>query len=275
MGDALRQLAGLQPVIPRIPFCAAEEVVDYDRLDNVVLGYRLLIEQGVWLHGGRQLALAVHLNGGAPSQLHWSRVAAAFSRSCQDVYRAGYEQTVRELLELRGGRADTAGGNRDSSHREVDALAQQASQSYAQSVLNYWQKVEGALDEWAKLEKRSRQLLHNVTLEIVGRSLNLGRSHAATGGARPTFLASVEPALYAMRSEQLDTNTCVYCDRLHGYVTEVGSVDYFERMPPNDCLGRGRCRGIYVYADNLADLRVPGGQQRLPLDPDQLTITAA
>lgn len=263
---------------PRVPFCAAEEHVDYGSLDNFVLEQRNHVEHVVWADGGRQLALAVHLHGGAPSTRHWASVAGAFARASQAVFAAGYEQVVAELTELRSasGRStlDLPGGQRDSAQAAVAALGRQAADSYGQSVINYHGKVEGKLDEWARLEKRARQLLHNVTLEIVGRALNLGRTHAALGGKRPTFTAAVGAALYAMRSEQLDTNTCGPCDKLHGYVARVGSVDYFEHMPPNDCLGRGRCRGIWVYADRLRDLRVPG-QQRLPLDPDQLIFSAA
>lgn len=257
-------------MIPRVPFCAAEAVVDYDNVDNVVLEGRKRIEAYVWKWGGKRLALSVRMHGGAPSPAAASSVAHSFAHSCISVYMAGYDQVIDELAALRGSTTATDSGNRDDGYKEIQALARQAAGSYQQSVINYFGKVGGDLAGELKIEGRARQLLHNVTLEIVGRVLNLGRNHAATGGARPVLAAAA--ALYAMRSEQLDRNTCGPCDSLHGYVAQVGSPSYWEHTPPNDCLGRGRCRGIWVYADALADLRIPGGQERLPIGPEQPTL---
>jgi hypothetical protein len=109
--------------------------------------------------------------------------------------------------------------------------------------------------QWDWMERRSRQLLHNAVLEMIGHVLNLGRTHAAYGGELPVLTAELDsPVLWAMRSEQLDTNTCSPCDKLHGRIVRLLSPEYMALLPPSSCLGRGRCRGIMVYADDPGDL---------------------
>jgi hypothetical protein len=85
----------------------------------------------------------------------------------------------------------------------------------------------------------ARRTLHNDVLQLVGEALNLGR--AAGASSVPS------PPEYAMRSEQLDENTCDTCDELHGLIVQVDSAEYMDEMPPAECEGGGRCRGIYVY----------------------------
>lgn len=250
---------------PRVPFCAAEKHVDYAAVDNVVLDARNRVEYLVW-PAARRLAFNVYLTAGPASARHHDSLGRALAHACGSTYVAGYDQVTAELASLRRQTGRPSGehrGNRVDAAREITALGIQAAGSYAESVRRFHVKTEGRDDEWQRIERRARQLLHNVVLEIVGRVLNLGRSAAALGGERH-MLAAIEQALYAMRSEQLDTNTCVPCDHLHGEVVIVGSPEYVALTPPNECLGRGRCRGIWVYADRLADLRIPSGQQRFP-----------
>jgi hypothetical protein len=87
--------------------------------------------------------------------------------------------------------------------------------------------------------KAVTRTLHNSVLELVGESLNLGR----TAGA----LESRPVPEFALRSEQLDKSTCEVCDHEHGEIYPVDSTEFFDHMPPNYCLGAGRCRGIYVF----------------------------
>jgi len=36
---------------------------------------------------------------------------------------------------------------------------------------------------------------------------------------------------------------------LHGEIVQLGTSDYFDLMPPSDCDGGGRCRGLYVFGE--------------------------
>jgi hypothetical protein len=91
--------------------------------------------------------------------------------------------------------------------------------------------------------------LHNHVLELVGETLNLGR----TAGA----MAMKNPPEFALRSEQLDKATCDGCVRAHGEIYEVGSDAYFSHLPPTDCYGGGRCRGLMVFGYGPGDVRAP------------------
>ena len=53
----------------------------------------------------------------------------------------------------------------------------------------------------------------------------------------------------AVRSEILDENTCDPCRALDGRKVDMGSSEYFEFMPPNQCDGRELCRGFYIYRE--------------------------
>jgi hypothetical protein len=86
-----------------------------------------------------------------------------------------------------------------------------------------------------------RRTLHNDVLQLVTESLNLGRAAGA--------MSVPNPPEYAMRSEQLDENTCDECDALHGDIVQVGTSEFYDEMPPEGCEGGGRCRGIYVFGD--------------------------
>ena len=97
------------------------------------------------------------------------------------------------------------------------------------------------------LQKAAKRALHNSVLELVGETLNMGR----TAGA----LSMPGPPDVAFRSEQLDKTTCDPCSRLHGQIAVLGSPEYFALLPPTGCLGGGRCRGIWVFGDGPVDFR--------------------
>lgn len=252
---------------PRVPFTAAEEVVDFDAHQEHILDQRERVERSAW-NDARRFSHSVYLNDGIPSHRAASDLAARLVASVTATYVFGYRSAHREIASLRARRGGRPGlipapaGNPPAQHmREVVGLAHEATSAYAKSVVRAWETRREDL-EW--LERRSRVLLHNAVLELVGRALNLGRTHAAVGGEMPKALtADVAPALWAMRSEQLDTNTCPPCDQLHGRVVQLLSPEYLEYLPPNLCLGRGRCRGIYVYSDDPADFASEPGQQRI------------
>lgn len=240
---------------PRVPFCAAEEHVDFAQVDNLILAAREQVEQRSWT-AARAYAFSMYVGGGIPALRHWDRLRLNLALSVSSVFVAGYEQVIQELTSLRRAHGKPAldlPSVGSTAGREIFNVAAQAAIVYTEHVAKAYERYNGQEDEWVLLEKRSRQLLHNIVLELVGRVLNLGRTHAATGAPRP-LLAAIQPALWAMRSEQLDTNTCDPCETLHGRTAIVGSAEYFSLLPPNNCLGRGRCRGIMVYADDPEDL---------------------
>lgn len=248
---------------PRIELTAAEEVVDYGAHQTHILDQRVRVETAAWPHA-RRFAHSIHLNDGIPSQNAWDQLLDRLIAQSARTYAFGYRSVTREVEAYRRRKAGRPGlvpqpgGNPSVEHyRAVTLLAREASSAYARSVVRAW---EPHPDDWPRLERRSRQLLHNAVLELIGRVLNLGRTHAARGGelTKPITAATTAPVLYAMRSEQLDTNTCVPCDTLHGQIVSILSPEYDALLPPNGCLGRGRCRGIMVYADDIQDLRAPG-----------------
>lgn len=85
-----------------------------------------------------------------------------------------------------------------------------------------------------------RQALHNHVLELIGETLNMGR----TAGA---LEAPGGPPEFALRSEQLDKNTCDACTAEQGQIYRVDSDEYYAHLPPSFCYGGGRCRGIMVF----------------------------
>jgi hypothetical protein len=91
--------------------------------------------------------------------------------------------------------------------------------------------------------------LHLHALELVGETLNLGR----TAGA----LSFSKPPQFAMRSEQLDKAMCDACSSMHGTIAELDSADYYAMLPPAYCLGGGRCRGVVVFEDRVENVRMP------------------
>lgn len=243
----------------RVPFTAAEEVVDFDAHQEHIVDRRQRVESACW-PDARRYAHSVHLHDGIPSLRAQNDLEARLYAALAGTYLFGYRSAVQEIRKLRALKAGRPGlapqpsGNPPRHHlREVVAVARGGTGAFGTYVVRAWENYP---DDWDRLERRSRQLLHNVVLEMIGRVLNLGRTHAALGGeAARTLTASVAPALWAMRSEQLDTNTCDPCDTLHGRIVELLSPEYLEILPPAGCLGRGRCRGIMVFADDPGDLR--------------------
>lgn len=253
---------------PRTPLTAAEEVVDFDAHQTHILDQRVRVESQAW-PAARRFANSIVLHNGIPSQRAWDELLDRLVAQSALTYAFGYRSALREIQALRRRKAGRPGLVPASSgapslehYRMVVGTAKEAAGAYSSAVVRAW---EPHPEDWPRLERRSRQLLHNAVLELIGRVLNLGRTHAALGGelSRPLAAAIAGPTLWAMRSEQLDTNTCGPCDGLHGEIVSILSPEYAELLPPNGCLGRGRCRGIMVYADDIDDLRTQPGQQRL------------
>lgn len=255
---------------PRIPLVAAEEVVDFAGIDDHVLGQRRRVEAKAW-PSARRLAHALHLHNGIPSARALDDLEHALLNAVSLTYRFGYDEATRELRELRRRRGDRPGliGGHvpDHPYESTDFLRSvsiAAARAVSDALVKHYPKLEEDYERATKLEAYSRRMLHNAVLELVGRVLNAGRTLAAIGADAPTLIASLPPARYGMRSEQLDTGTCIPCNHEHGRVFEVGSPAYFEHLPPALCLGRGRCRGVMVYGDSPSDFLNVKAQLRLP-----------
>lgn len=80
--------------------------------------------------------------------------------------------------------------------------------------------------------------LHVSAMEAVGQALNYGRTAGAMSapGGPPTF---------AMRSEQLDRNTCPRCTDVHGTIVQADSPDFYALLPPGQCFGVAGAAGSW------------------------------
>lgn len=252
------------------PLVAAERVVDWEALDNHILTARSSFDRRCW-PAVRQYAQSLCLLDGIPSRQAQKRLDSAVLAATTRTYTFGYESASRELRALRSRRPSTPGliaaaipDHPYASQAFCHRLAQQAAGAITGALVAYYPRTAESEDDMqrlVRLEEKGRGYLHNAGMELVGRALNAGRTLAALGGDRPTMTAREAPALYAMRSEQLDRATCAKCKKLHGRVVKVGTKRYFELMPPNLCVtadipGLGaRCRGVYVYGDSPDDFK--------------------
>lgn len=255
--------------VPRVAFVTAEKHVDYERILDHILTRRAATDQSAG-PVVRKLGYMLVRQPAHPAALI-EDLSARLERSLMATARFGYREARRELRSLRyehpapalvtaGYRVPDAGqhglismGGLDAIHRLVRWRARDAASAIATAA------AAAAIDRGrtgdatvpaavrvAAATSAATRTLHNYVLELVGETLNLGR----TAG----ILTLPGPPEYAMRSEQLDQNTCDPCDQLHGEIVEIGSPDYYDLMPPNGCLGGGRCRGLYVYGDSADEV---------------------
>ena len=178
-------------------------------------------------------------------------------------YRAVLEE-LRHLRESRGDRPMLIGEDMAGAPRAVEpALRAITTHARGRAVVLMtaaWDREKKNDDLLLEtlMRLRGRRIAHVLAIEYVSRALNGGRSLAAIGEVRPAILAA-QPALWAMRSEQLDQNTCEPCESLHGEIAEVASDRYYLLLPPNGCITASiasigpRCRGVMVYGDLLED----------------------
>lgn len=240
---------------PRVPLVAAERVVDYGRINSHIDERRDTLERALrrpMMDLADSLVFFV-----VPSLVAAETVQQRLYRGLGACYLFGFREARRELADLRRGKTPLLAEL--PPHRESDISRYLG--TYVATVLHRLIddlikfRAEFAEDDplmQSKMRDKAARLSHNAILEVVGQILNAGRTFAAIGKDEP-IIASRSPATWAMRSEQLDTNTCAPCENYHGETVQVGSLDYFDLMPPTGCLGLGRCRGIYVYADDPAD----------------------
>lgn len=240
---------------PRIALVTAERVVDYPKINSHIDERRETLERAL---KRPMMDLADSLVFFAvPSLAAAEAVQQRLYRGLATTYLFGFREARKEIAKLRQGKtvliADLPPHRESDISRYLGTFVVTVLHGMIDALIKY--RSEFAEDDpllQAKMRDKASRLSHNAILEVVGQVLNAGRTFAAIGQDEP-IIASRSPAKWAMRSEQLDQNTCVPCEGFHGETVQVGSLDYFDLMPPTGCLGQGRCRGIYVYADDPAD----------------------
>lgn len=249
--------------VPRSPLTPAETHVDWAATDAHVVGQRVRVERDA-LPAARRLAVLAVQQHGFASPAVIRALAGRLETGLARTAHFGYASVDRELASLRSDHAALAGLAIPDAGRyatiaakglaavlalvkqRADVAARAVSSSVHQAIQDAGALPGGALDVALAMAIRT---VHLQVLELVGETLNLGR----TAGA----LHHTKPPEFAMRSEQLDRNTCVPCDELHGTVAIVGSPEYYAVLPPLGCLGGGRCRGVMVFGDGPRDVRAP------------------
>ena len=246
---------------PRLPLTAAEKTVDFQAHENHILTRRTVVER---LAAAPTRRLAVSVVDLGVSNIHTRAVEEALTRSLAATARFGFTQARREIRQLRAGQDVTARAVPDAgryaalataglaavldliSHRARRTAQAVAASTGTEAITN---TEPDKILRAAAAAAAGLKVLHLHVLELVGETLNLGR----TAGV----LSLRRPPVHAMRSEQLDKTTCDPCSRYHGEIAEVGTGAFYALLPPQGCLGGGRCRGIMVFADRIADVRAP------------------
>ena len=250
---------------PRVPLVLAEEVVGYVALRDHVTEARRRTEQ-MLIPTAIRYAASLDLNYGIPSYTAAQALERALHRAISATMIFGYRTVVAELQELRARKGtrerpvvEDFGRMPEIAGPALQAITAHARQRFIDRMQREYRRIEpddpGRGD---KLRTQALQSAHVIAVEFVSRALNAGRSLGALG-ERPMVVTAAVAALYAMRSEQLDANTCEPCDSLHGEISDVNTTRYYLLMPPNGCVTASipligpRCRGIYVYGDSLGD----------------------
>lgn len=246
---------------PRSPLTRAELHVDFLAHDNHVLARRQLVEAAALPVALRIAQRAAILGDVGNSQAH---LTATLARSLDETARFGYLQAQTEIGHLRHGKPITTATSHPPAPATLAQLAKQglpgiaafvasrsslASKAVVAAVVTALHAAAEPVAGIAAARIAAQRALHNGVLDLVGTTLNLGRT---AGAAQLEY-----PPTFALRSEQLDGNTCDACENLHGEIVQFGTAEYFDLMPPNDCYGGGRCRGLYVYGDDDADVAAP------------------
>lgn len=250
--------------VPRLPLTAAELHVEFPKIDAHIIERRRILEQATLPAARRVANAAVELHG-FPAIAAVDRLAARLEQGLSVTARFGYREAIAEIERHRASQPTLAewslpdpGGYMRLAREGllgVAVLIRRRAKETAEGVARAAAQALAASNDTdlimlaAQAKKAAQKTLHLHVLELIGETLNAGR----TAGA----LSLPSPPEFAMRSEQLDTNTCAICDQLHGTIATVGSPEYWAMLPPQGCLGGGRCRGLVVFADGPRDVRQP------------------
>jgi len=154
---------------------------------------------------------------------------------------------------MAGTNVPSALGRAQSAFEE--AIATQATVD----VGSLWQRLlDEFLDEYARqvrtgvaedvLDRHMQEFMDSLSDKPVQDAANQAAAVAYNQGrgVAAQEAKATGRALYAVRSEVLDTNTCASCAALDGTVVEIGSSEYQALVPPARCEGGDRCRGFMV-----------------------------
>lgn len=147
--------------------------------------------------------------------------------------------------------------------RKIIALGDMVETTASLNVQNLWNRIlDAGLNEFSRLDRQgldAGELERQMTgfLEGLSPAIEEGEARRGAGVAYNSGrgveleMADARGAIDSVvRSEVLDSATCDTCRSLDGEVYEVGSPDYTEFMPPNQCEGGDQCRGFYVPLGN-------------------------
>ena len=247
--------------VPRVPFAVCERHVDYLHILHHIQQRRTVVERATTPIVRR---LAWQIVNGKPHDATTVALTDKLAVALDQTATFGYHQARAEIASLRrahphkpraavgGYQFPDAGRHARIATHGIDAVRQFIRHRAVQTSTGVYHDVLQApvlqkpkkpplSVQAAALAAVAARSLHNHVLELVGETLNLGR----TAGVATMN----DPPEFALRSEQLDANTCDPCEQLHGEIVEIGSPEYYDLMPPAECDGGGRCRGIYVYGD--------------------------
>lgn len=245
---------------PRHPLTVAERNVDYLGHDQEIVQRRQITERHA-LPAVKRLAYQLATAHSIPLTVQ-DDLARRVRESLGLTMTFGYKHARAEITRIRetnialarvtdaGQHGHVAAGGLDAIRALIRRRAQDAADAVARAAAAeaVRQRGQDAILATAAIAKEGVRVLHNQILDLVGETLNLGR----TAGA----LSFATPPEFALRSEQLDKDCCDPCIRLHGTIAEVGSDAYYALLPPADCLGGGRCRGIMVFGEEPAHVEL-------------------
>lgn len=246
--------------VPSRPLTFAETHVDFVHLHQLILAGRVRVERAA-LPAARTVAASRALVGVTSSHA-LEDLTMRFAAALDTTANMAFRSARTEITRMRATRDTTARAalalpppdrlhhapSRDELRRRAMTRSRQAAAAVEVAV-NQAALQPGLTQEerLAALVLAARRATHNTTLELVGDTVNTGR----TAGA----FSFDPPPEFAMRSEQLDGVTCDECHQMHGEIAQVDSSDYYDLLPPSYCMGGGRCRGVMVFGDGPVDLR--------------------
>jgi hypothetical protein len=247
--------------VPRTVLTLAEQQVDWHGT-NLHIEQRRQIVEARALPATKRMAASLADFGGLPSLALRDEIEVALASALDATVNYGFHSVRGELATLRRrmavevahvlpdagtqGRVAAGGVEAVRTHARrrarlaADAIGTAAADAYRRATGGALRVTDRALLT-AALTQAATRSLHNHVLELVGETLNLSRAAGA--------MSMRNPPEFALRSEQLDANTCNACERVHGTIVEVGSEEFYRLMPPAACYGAGRCRGIYVFGE--------------------------
>jgi hypothetical protein len=198
----------------------------------------------------------------------------------EPIILAAVVDAMREAAERAGGAYLDALGATGSYTLDVDGEIEMLAVGTADEALN--RMVGNMTASEVERARGGRRLtipllaastLAIIAARVTSSAINRARDRVVSGlvDAARERGASIGRVV-ATRSAVLDSRTCSECRKLDGRKAAVGSAAYRDLTPPNRCLGRERCRCVWIYQldyDALARAGVISEQaaaERLALD---------